>query len=152
MTKMIDIRQQRFGRLVALQPVGTAQDGSAIWQCKCDCGNYALVRSVSLRKGITRSCGCLKREIAREQILKNPKTSKNIGNFANFGNVHPKNLNENDLPRATNHSGFTGVSFDKTQGNWTARLYLNGRYVLNRSFRDKMDAVDARLDAERKYL
>lgn len=30
------------------------------WLCKCDCGNEIKVTSVNLKKGHTKSCGCLK--------------------------------------------------------------------------------------------
>lgn len=32
------------------------------WKCKCDCGSIKRVRHYSLLYGLSRSCGCLKRE------------------------------------------------------------------------------------------
>lgn len=59
-----DIAGNRYGRLVALGPVGRANDTSSsiIWHCRCDCGNEIMTRLVNLRTGDTRSCGCLNRE------------------------------------------------------------------------------------------
>lgn len=37
-----DYTGQRFGRLVALECVGTNKYG-AVWKCKCDCNNIILV-------------------------------------------------------------------------------------------------------------
>lgn len=37
-----------------------------MWNCECDCGNTTIVCGSSLRKGHTRSCGCLVRETTRE--------------------------------------------------------------------------------------
>lgn len=38
-----------------------------MWECRCSCGNEALVLAIHLRKGITRSCGCLHIENAHAQ-------------------------------------------------------------------------------------
>ncbi len=60
-SRMIDITSQRFGRLTATRFVGGARSR---WQCACDCGGETVVESYKLRSGLTRSCGCLQREIA----------------------------------------------------------------------------------------
>ena len=57
---MIDITNQRFGRLVALTPSQEKSGKIIKWKCKCDCGNEVFVASSSLRKGATNSCGCIK--------------------------------------------------------------------------------------------
>jgi hypothetical protein len=57
----LDVRGQRFGRLVAVAEA-TDERGARAWKCQCDCGEV-VIRIVSrLRRGIVRSCGCLKRE------------------------------------------------------------------------------------------
>lgn len=57
-----NIANQRFGRLIALGPVGRI-DRDILWLCQCDCGNTLSVRCTSLRKGNTSSCGCRKLEM-----------------------------------------------------------------------------------------
>jgi len=57
MSKVIDLTNQRFGRLVVLQREGT-QCGSATWLCECDCGNKTIVNGHNLRRGLIVSCGC----------------------------------------------------------------------------------------------
>lgn len=67
----IDLTGQRFGRLVVLEKVdynNTPQRCEAKWRCKCDCGNIVEVRGTSLRKGATRSCGCLHNELVGNQF------------------------------------------------------------------------------------
>ena len=67
----IDLTGQRFGRLVVLEKVDyndTPQRCEAKWRCQCDCGNIVEVRGTSLRKGATRSCGCLHNELASNQF------------------------------------------------------------------------------------
>lgn len=56
--RAIDITGKRFGKLTVLRRSGNTQDGSAVWECKCDCGNTTRVKGNSLRSGVTKSCGC----------------------------------------------------------------------------------------------
>src|SRR5262249_45379357 len=60
-----------FGRLtvVALHPERT-RHGGLIWRCACACGRERLVPGDSLRHGESSSCGCLRREKARERNTK----------------------------------------------------------------------------------
>ena len=62
-----DLSGQRFGRLLALDYAGRIYDNSnsEAWRCQCDCGALTVVLASSLRYGLTRSCGCLRRERAR---------------------------------------------------------------------------------------
>lgn len=56
--KAIDMTGKRFGKLTVLRRSGNTQDGSAVWECRCDCGNLTQVKGNSLRSGVTKSCGC----------------------------------------------------------------------------------------------
>lgn len=64
MSALIDLKGQRFGRLlvVSLLPK-RAKNKNAVWVCLCDCGNISEVMSSNLRRKTTQSCGCLHREI-----------------------------------------------------------------------------------------
>ncbi len=61
MPKLKDISGKRFGKLVAIKVTGRDKKRSAIWLCKCDCGNFVERRLSDLIHGYTRSCGCIKR-------------------------------------------------------------------------------------------
>lgn len=58
----VDITGQRFGRLTAIEYIGSNKGQGAIWRCKCDCGNEVDVKRNCLITGGTKSCGCLNRE------------------------------------------------------------------------------------------
>lgn len=57
--KMIDLTGQRFGRLTVVRHAGKSAHGSVMWKCQCDCGKRKTIAGSSLRRGLTRSCGCL---------------------------------------------------------------------------------------------
>lgn len=52
---------QRFGRLVAVRR-GPNSHRRVTWHFRCDCGEETIARSDHVRAGLTKSCGCLKRE------------------------------------------------------------------------------------------
>ena len=58
----LNLTNQRFGRLVAKRPVGL-QHSFVLWLCVCDCGQETQLTTNALRRGNTRSCGCMLREL-----------------------------------------------------------------------------------------
>ena len=57
---------QQVGRLLVLYEYGRAKNGAVLWLCRCECGNECVVSGASLKNQHTQSCGCLKRDRARE--------------------------------------------------------------------------------------
>ena len=55
----IDLTNQKFGLLTALEPTEKRVGSYVVWKCLCDCGNYTEVPSGYLTIGQTKSCGCL---------------------------------------------------------------------------------------------
>lgn len=71
--KLKDIRDQRFGRLVVLQPAGyyatpNGKYTQALWECVCDCGKVLKVQGGKLRAGHTKSCGCYVADVAKSRV------------------------------------------------------------------------------------
>ena len=67
MNKFIDLMGQKFGRLTVIQRAGFDKRRNSNWLCKCECGTEKIIAGRSLRRGHTKSCGCLRREIARKR-------------------------------------------------------------------------------------
>ena len=66
MSKLIDETGNTYGRLTVLRraPTPSSVKGlNAHWECLCTCGNVVAIRGSSLRRGVTKSCGCLNRQI-----------------------------------------------------------------------------------------
>lgn len=58
-----DLSNQKFGRLTVIKRAPN-RNKRVCWECQCDCGNIIEVRADQLRGGITKSCGCLHKEMA----------------------------------------------------------------------------------------
>lgn len=64
---------QKFYRLTVVEEMSSKNQKSKIpqWKCLCDCGNYTVVDSgYKLKKGNTKSCGCLRSEISSKHLSK----------------------------------------------------------------------------------
>jgi len=65
---------ERFGRYVAVESLGHIITPSGTvspdvhWRCRCDCGRESIVAGNSLKRGHTKSCGCLQRELAAARL------------------------------------------------------------------------------------
>lgn len=58
----IDEAGKRYGRLQVLAMAARGHNRSVRWLCRCDCGVENVVLGSSLRRGVTVSCGCNRRE------------------------------------------------------------------------------------------
>ena len=61
MGKFIDLTGQRFGRLIVLRRDTSKISRYIYWVCQCDCGNVVSILGTNLKRGATKSCGCLKK-------------------------------------------------------------------------------------------
>ena len=69
MSKLIDLTGQRFGRLTVIEKAASEKGcTNARWRCVCDCGRKTIVRSTTLRKGQSTSCGCFRSDYLRNEM------------------------------------------------------------------------------------
>jgi len=78
MSNKIDLVGQIFGRWTVLSRSEEKKtyEQSALWKCLCECGNQALVSTGTLRRGKSKSCGCLQRESATKHGMYNTRVYK----------------------------------------------------------------------------
>ena len=65
----LDFIGKKFGRLLvecADKQKNSRGDNIIVYQCLCECGNRKVIARSSLKSGLTNSCGCLKKELARK--------------------------------------------------------------------------------------
>lgn len=61
----IDLLGQRFTRLLVVECAEKIPNKRATrWKCICDCGAIVVASQQCLRRGNTKSCGCLRRQMA----------------------------------------------------------------------------------------
>ena len=68
-----DLTGQTFNRLTVIKRVEDhiqkSGDKKVSWLCKCQCGNYCVTTSTSLKSGNTKSCGCFKSEQIHKRCM-----------------------------------------------------------------------------------
>lgn len=104
MGELKDIRGQRFGRLTVLDLAERKDGHSSWWVCKCDCGNIKEVRRSCLVKGLTKSCGCYKRDKAREHGRK--MMTKHGWYGTRVYNIWHQIVDRCDNPRSTQYRNY----------------------------------------------
>jgi hypothetical protein len=66
--KRADLVGRKFGKLTVASKAKSIAGGITVkrfwgaWNCLCDCGNTVIVKTVDLKRGAVKSCGCLKGE------------------------------------------------------------------------------------------
>lgn len=50
---------KKYGKLKVISFHSLNERNEIVWNCECDCGNIAQVKTSSLHSGHTKSCGCL---------------------------------------------------------------------------------------------
>lgn len=68
-SELIDLTGRNFGRLTVVERA-PHHNKTVHWICQCACGTTKKINSASLKKGYTRSCGCLRKEIMRNKQMK----------------------------------------------------------------------------------
>jgi len=70
---IIDLTGKKFHRLTVISRGPNSREGKPKWNCLCQCGNYRVVRGPDLRRGLTKSCGCMNREMSAQRCSANTK-------------------------------------------------------------------------------
>lgn len=73
MPKFEDLTGKKFGKLLVLGLADNMARHNRKWKCECECSSIIDVFAVHLKKGASKSCGCLKgtpRNIREQGLLK----------------------------------------------------------------------------------
>lgn len=64
----IDMTGQRYGLLTVIGRAERPGSKRAWWSCRCDCGRETVTMGKYLRRGDTRSCGCVQRHYRKHHV------------------------------------------------------------------------------------
>lgn len=148
--KAKDLVNEKFGRLTVVKITNKRDknNGSVIWECKCDCGKIAFVSEGNLKNKRIISCGCYSKENSSNNIKKAVKEhlDRHIVEDTNLQVI------TREAPIKSNTSGVTGVRWDKNRNKWVASIIFKKKtYYLGR-YKNKEDAIKARKEAEEKLI
>ena len=94
MFKYVDLTGQRFGNWVVLYGPTQSNGERTKWHCRCDCGIEKDVLATNLTRGLTTSCGCNLRRVAREKATTHGKRNTRL--YVVWCNMRHRCYNEND--------------------------------------------------------
>lgn len=56
------VKGKKYNRLMAVKFVGVNKHRSVQWEFECECGTVVVCDASSVKRNVTKSCGCLRRE------------------------------------------------------------------------------------------
>lgn len=133
-----DFVGRRFGSLTVTGYAGK-RDGKQMWRCRCDCGGEVEVSQGNLQNGRTKSCGCLRRGILKQNLKIVDGTSVTMIE------------NRMKKPIRSNKSGCSGVYYSEKQKLWRAQITFKGKTYYLGTYTTLADAVKARKRGEEMY-
>lgn len=91
---------EKFARLTVLE-LDYVKSRRRYWKCQCECGSIVTVSEGNLKHGITKSCGCIKKEYLQNRKkgkTKKVKPRKNNGGVYSlpFGEIELKGNYKNN--------------------------------------------------------
>lgn len=101
---------ERSGRLTVIRKAGPVRLPSGYWEtryrCECACGRQVTVRAMCLRRGHTRSCGCLHRESVKRngQARRKHGGSRSHPLYVTWRSMRERCMN----PNATGYANYGG--------------------------------------------
>lgn len=70
-----DMIGKRFGELIVVAYAGKEEKSKkSTYLCRCNCGKSKIINGVSLKRGLTKSCGCLKSKLTSERTTTHGKS------------------------------------------------------------------------------
>lgn len=91
-SERFNLEGMRFGRLLVEGLTDQRNDQKRVWKCICDCGATVLASGKLLRAGKTKSCGCLRSDVARKRMTKHG--AKEAPEYSSWRGMHERCNNQ----------------------------------------------------------
>lgn len=113
MRKVIDLTGKKFGAWTVIKQ-SEKRNKHITWLCKCECGNESVVVSQKLRMGLSKSCGCLIPEKARESSTIHGKCT--TPEYRTWSEIFTRCTNPNS--KAYQYYGGRGITISERWNNF----------------------------------
>ena len=139
---------QRFGKLVVIKHAGSyispRNSRSTKWLCKCDCGKEIIAIGKNLRRGVTKSCGCLWHELSKKGYFGRKHNLSKTRLYSTW-NAIKRRCNEKQY-RAYIHYGGRGI---KVCDEWTSDFMNFYNWAIANGYKE--DLTIDRIDVNGNY-
>ena len=65
-----ELSGNKYNRWTVIERVSDSHKNGTFYLCQCACGNRKIINAMDLKRGKSRSCGCLRNERTRERLPK----------------------------------------------------------------------------------
>ena len=125
--RKIDLISKKFGKLTVIKKAKNKGKYTQ-WLCQCECGNYKIARTLDLRRGHTKSCGCLKH---LQYNFKHGKSDTRL--YRIYKHMISRCYNPNNT--AYKHYGGRGI---KVCNHWKRSLEFFIQWALANGYKDNL--------------
>lgn len=138
MPKRINITNTRFGRLLVIKPVENKKQFTC-WLCKCDCGNFKIVKTNDLQQKKVQSCGCMQYENQKYGSIKHGLRHTRI--YSVWTGMKNRCYNKNE-PKYKNY-GARGI---KVCEEWKNNCSAFVKWAYENGYDEKAEKMKCTLD------
>jgi len=142
MSKLKNITGLKSGRLTVISQTEKRIRGGVVWLCKCECGKDVYVPSYHLTAELTKSCGCITKELLKSGSIRRTHGMRRHPLYWIWTSMKSRCLNKNN-PKYSIYGGrgikicprwlkFEGFNEDMNEGYKKGlsidRINTNGDY------------------------
>ena len=131
-----DLTNKKFGRWTVIKISHTkkkrnSSSSEVYWLCQCECGTQKVLSGYVLKRGISKSCGCLQKELIKRRSTKHGM--KNTRLYRIWHGIKGRCLNSKD--KAYPLYGGRGVTICK---EWQDNFMNFYDWAINNNYSDKL--------------
>lgn len=143
--KIKNLIGKTYGRLTVISYSGKNKHGRSMWLCKCNCGNYKIISSNSLQRGLTKSCGCLD----REKHISNPNRTTHGESGTRLYRIWKAMKNRCCNPNSPDYKKYYGNKGVKVCDDWKYNYQSFRNWAISHGYEENL-SID-RIDLNGNY-